>query len=111
MSAASQKKLNAVESEIAGERAASLGRAGMRLRAAIENLRSFDLRNANAADRHASSIARRKELVDVAADALGTYVVQREALGLHDANLIASEYQVPPEIWNFIGIKRGNTAS
>jgi hypothetical protein len=106
MSAAGQKKLNAVEAEIAGERAASLGRAGMRLRSAIGNLSAFDQRTASGDHRRASLITRRVELLDEAADALSAYVVQWEALGLYDAKAIASEYQVPPEIWNRMGAKR-----
>lgn len=77
----------------------------MRLRSTIDNLRSFDQRSLNS-EQHASSSIRRVELVDIAADALGAYVVQGGALGLHDMKLIASEYQVPPELWNCVGARK-----
>ena len=105
MSSAGEKKLNAVEAEIAGERAASLGRAGMRLRSALDNLRSFDEQSLNS-EQHSSRAIRRDELVHRAADALGAFVIQREALGLYDTNLVSSEYHVPPELWNYLGARK-----
>lgn len=103
MSTAGEKKLNAVENETAGERAASLGRAGMRLRTAIENLRSVDLQ--------ALSAEERAELVNTAAEALAAYVVQREALGLYDMNNVTLEYQVSLDVWSRIGASNGSTFS
>lgn len=105
MSIAGEKKLNAVEAEIAGERAASLGRAGMRLRSAIDSLRTFDQRSLNN-EQQASLAVQRVELVDIAADALAAYVVQWEAMGLNNLRLIATEYQVPPELWNRVGARK-----
>ena len=41
----------------------------------------------------------RARLVKVASDAFWLYVVQREALGLVDAEYIRTEYGVPTEVW------------
>ena len=92
-----EKALKSVEHEIAGEKAGAIGRSGRRLRAALDNLQRFDERVGSHA-RLADPVARAK-LVEVAADAFWSYVVQREVMGLVDADYVRREYGVPYEIW------------
>jgi hypothetical protein len=74
------------------------------LRSALDELARFD---SAAAERASHSIRNksthpdsvRERLVDKAGEAFWAYVVQREALGLHDAEYIGREYQVPAEVW------------
>ena len=92
-----EKAIKGVEVEIAGEKAAALGRSGRKLRTALDKLQSFDER-VRVHARSADPVARAK-LVKVAADAFWAYVVQREAMGLVDADYIRREYRVPHEVW------------
>jgi hypothetical protein len=85
--------LAALEHEIAGEKAASLGRAGEKLEAAITALAAFDREPSTAADR-----ATRDALVAIAAERLWYYIVQREALGWHEHGEALAVYRVPGEI-------------
>ena len=86
-----------IEEQIAGEKAAALGRSGRRLRAALEKLSRFDTNVTVRGTRSEQAI--RAELVEVAGDALWSYVVQREAIGLMDHEYIGREYQVPADLW------------
>ena len=88
---------NALEVEIAGEKAAALGRSGERLRAALDKLRKFD---AGAARRRRSSVGgeTRADLIAQAGEAYWSYVVQREALGLIDNQSVVADYGIPPEV-------------
>ncbi len=86
-----------IEHQIAGEKAASLGRSGKRLWIALNNLRRYDevvRRGGRIPDP-----AARADLVAVAGDALWSYVVQREAMGLIDSEYIGREYAVPSDVW------------
>jgi hypothetical protein len=86
--------LAALEHEIAGEKAASLGRAGEQLEAAIAALAAFDRTGpATTADR-----ATREALVAIAAERLWYYIVQREAIGWHEHGEALAVYRVPGEI-------------
>jgi hypothetical protein len=91
------KKLAAVETEIARERAESLARGVQRLRSTLAALRGFD----------AGAIAgkERARLVSEAAQACLAYLVQREVMGLgaQDATAIRTEFEVPQEVWNNMG--------
>ena len=91
------KGLESVEKEIAGEKAASLGRSGRKLRTALDKLRRFD--EGAGVPRRSREAASRERLVAVAGEALWSYVVQREAIGLIDADYIRREYAVPPDVW------------
>lgn len=96
---------NDIDAEFAQEAAASLGLAGRRLRKALDALHKYDAdSNAGPADSK-----RRSELVATAGEAFWGYVVQRELLGLLDADYIAQEYGVPPEVKRAMGpnIRRG----
>jgi hypothetical protein len=90
---------NDVEAEFAGEAAASLGLAGRRLRKALDALHKYDADVGNGV-RHRKP---RSELVAAAGEAFWAYVVQRELLGLLDADYIAQEYGVPPEVKRAMG--------
>lgn len=90
---------NDIEAEFAGEAAASLGLAGRRLRSALDALHKHDA-DTNAGVRHRKP---RTELVAAAGEAFWGYVVQRELLGLMDADYIAQEYGVPPEVKRAMG--------
>lgn len=98
------KFVNPIDEELAGEAAASLGHSGRRLRKALDALISYDsqvaanIRRANPADREV--------LVAVAAEAYWGYIVQRELLGLQDAEYIAREYNVPKEVVATAGPRR-----
>ena len=91
-----------VEKEIAAERAAALGLATRRLRAAIQALEKFD---AEAASGAGKGDAGRMRLVQKASEACHAYVVQRELLGFgrDDAAQVRREYHVPPEVWTRMG--------
>jgi predicted urease superfamily metal-dependent hydrolase len=89
-----EKGLETVEKEIAGEKAAALGRSGRKLRSALDKLRRFD-----ESSRRSPELEARTRLIETAGEALWAYVVQREAVGLIDAEYIRKEYAVPAEVW------------
>ena len=95
MSTAKEKKLAAVEAEIAAERAAALGRADMRLRKTLEAIRRFDAGELKG--------KKRESLLSEASEACLGYVVQREAMGLPAAE-VRKEYSVSDEVWNLMGV-------
>jgi hypothetical protein len=82
--------------EIAGEKAASLGRAGRRLEDALARL--------SALDRAGST--ERIEMVEEAGEALYFYIVQREACGLFDSSEIFRELSVPDEVRRRMGLRK-----
>jgi hypothetical protein len=86
-----------IEQQIAGEKAASLGRSGRKLSRALDNLRRFD-EVVGSSGRILDPTAR-ADLVEVAGDALWSYIVQREAMGLIDSEYIGREYAVPSDVW------------
>jgi hypothetical protein len=89
-----EKKLSAVQSEIAAERAAALGRADTRLKKALDAVRLFDAGELKG--------KKRERLLFEASEACLGYVVQREALGLPVSD-IRADYCVTDEIWNRMG--------
>src|SRR6188472_2059753 len=93
----SEKKLAAVEAEIAAERAAALGRSEQRLRSAVAALNAFDAGTANTPTR--------AQLLDDASEACLAYVVQREAMGIgaRDLRAVRAELRIPDEVWNRMG--------
>lgn len=92
-----EKKLAAVEAEIAVERAAALGRSETCLKKALDAVRRFDAGELKGKPRD--------RLLDDAAEACLSYVVQREAIGL-PAVEIRKDYCVTDEIWNRMGVTR-----
>lgn len=105
-SAASTRQHAAVESEIAQEKAAALSRMGLRLEGALAALVAFDADRSEADRPMPPDGSRRDELVAAAGEALWYYVVQREACGLRDAELVMRELRVPREVQLRMGILR-----
>jgi len=93
---------SALELEIAGEKAAALGRNGRRLRVALEKLRKFDA-GASKPTRAATAAETRAELIAQAGEAYWSYVVQREALGLLDNESVIADYGIPPKVARSMG--------
>ena len=93
-----EKPFEALEYEIAAEKAASLGRAAARLEEALAALRAFD-EEPGAADA-------REDLVAHAAERLWYYVVHREALGWHRHEEALELLRVPAEIQARMGPRR-----
>ena len=89
MARLSEKNLASVQAEIAQEKAASLGRAGTKLREAMERLEAGE--------------GERAALLAAAAQALWYYVVQREACGLRDVESVLREFRVPRELYLRMG--------
>jgi hypothetical protein len=93
--------------EIAQEQAAALGRLGRALEAALAALSQHDHRGAdhdNPANSALPAAAPTRELlVQRASDALWCFVVQREACGLGDQQMILRQYGVPAEVRNRMG--------
>ncbi len=90
-----------INAEFAQEAAASLGQSGRRLRRALDALLKYD---ADLSAGIAQPFAKpRTELVAIAGEAFWAYVVQRELLGLMDADYIAQEYAVPLEVKRAMG--------
>jgi hypothetical protein len=87
-----------LEAEMAAEQASALGRTGLDLETALERLRAFD--GAGAGDR-----AERAALVQAAADAAFSYIVQRETIGVYDHRLAIRDYAIPSEVLNRVGAR------
>jgi hypothetical protein len=90
----------ALDYEIAQEKAATLGRLGRGLEAALGALREFDTQPREAGERKQE----RRTLVAEAGHALWMFVVQREALGLRDSRQLMRDYGVPPEVQGRMGM-------
>jgi hypothetical protein len=80
-----------LEQEFAQERAATLGRLGRTLEAALAALADFDAGRASAREM-------RSALVEQASAALWHFIVQREACGLRDMRHVLRDYGVPVEV-------------
>jgi hypothetical protein len=89
-----------LEIELAAERAGALGRSGRRLQSALERLREFDRH----ADREQPESTLRARLVDTAAEAFWCHIVQRESLGLTEADRVATDYGVSREVLRRVGV-------
>lgn len=87
---------DALDYEIAQEKAFSLGRMSRRLNEALQALEAFDAARPGGS---APDVAgERRELVAEAGEALWYYVVQREACGLRDSEAMMRELRVPREV-------------
>jgi hypothetical protein len=82
----------AVEAEIRGEKAAALGDAARRVKAALAALRE--------------GREERKRLLDDATDVVWGFLIQRELMGLRDREDIIRYYDIPREVLNRTGIVR-----
>lgn len=76
----------ALHHELLEEQAQSLGRAGRRVETALADLR----------DQPAG--AARDAALKVAADAVWSFLVQREVQGLRDRSAIIAQYSIPREV-------------
>jgi hypothetical protein len=83
----------AIEHEIAGEKAAALGRGGRRVEAALAALRN-------------SAGEERETLIDEAARIVWGFLIQRELLGLRDRDRVIAHYAIPTEVLNRMGAIR-----
>jgi hypothetical protein len=79
--------------ELLEEQAHSLGRAGGKVEAALAALRA-----------HPGGEGR-GEVLRAAADAVWSFLVQREVMGLRDRAAIIAQYGIPREVLNQIGAR------
>lgn len=94
------RRLDAVNKEIAEAKAESLGLAGKSLEAALRALKEFDERGAADPDG-----TKRRALVLRAVERVTNFIVQREANGLRDAEYVYRFYGVPREIVRALGAR------
>lgn len=99
---------NPLDIPLAGEAGASLGHAGRRLRKTLDALSLYD--HAVSTQARRAVAAERAVLVAEAGDALWSYVVHREILGLTDIDYIFREYQVPQEVRKSMAPRRRGTS-
>lgn len=95
--------IDALQYEIAQEKAGVLARLGRQLQAALERLNALD---AGARSGSAPDPAERDALVGAAGEALWYFVVQREVLGLNDSDAVMRELRVPREVRLRMGLDR-----
>ena len=92
-----EEALQRTEKEIIAEKAATLGRAGERLEAALRlcTERREDLQRAPEFAREAA-LARYQEARRRALEARHTLIIQREAIGLRNHRLVDQQFPEPP---------------
>jgi hypothetical protein len=97
--------LSVLESELAQERAATLGRLGRRLEAALASLRAHDEARQQRPDVAPSARDRkaRRELVLEAGEALWFLVIQRELTGFRHNKDLMRDYRVPKDVQACMG--------
>jgi hypothetical protein len=91
------KNVESIQAEIAQEKAGALARTAERLEEALARLAVFDAGDSQTRD------TSREELVAAASQALWYYVVQREACGLRDVDMVLRELRVPREVYLRMG--------
>jgi NADPH-dependent curcumin reductase CurA len=87
-----QTGLDTLDYELAGEMAASLGRAGNRVASAMAALNAHNARDAE-----------RVLLVKAAAGAVHAYFIQRELIGLRRHHDAIRDYGIPEEVLARLG--------
>jgi hypothetical protein len=92
-----------IDYELAQEMASALGRHGRALDAALTALRAFDA-SATPGSTGPGDRSTRTMLVRTAADAFWCFIVQREACGLRDAQVVLEYYKVPSDVLRQAGI-------
>jgi hypothetical protein len=97
----SEKFVDALQHELAGEMAGALGRCARLLERALEHFRSYD-----AAAGRADADAKRERLLWDLAERVEAFVVQREACGLRDSRHVLRFYNVPREAIARVGARR-----
>jgi hypothetical protein len=98
----SQQGTEAIEHEIAQEKAESLGLAGRLLEAALAELRDYDASGRAQSD----GPEIREGLIARAAYRVQNVIIQRESQGLRDPNYLFRFYSVPREIVVRIGARK-----
>ena len=101
--------IDALQYEIAQEKAGVLARLGRQLQAALAALQGFDEAAASAGA--PADPAERDALVGAAGEALWYFVVQREVLGLRDTDAVMRELRVPREVRLRMGLNRAGSRS
>ncbi|OXE35879.1 MAG: hypothetical protein CGW95_11340 [Phenylobacterium zucineum] len=86
---------NALNGEIASEKASTLGRAGRFMEAALLRLEDATLIE------HLG----REALLREAADAVWQFLIQRDVVGLRDQAVVVREYQIPRAVMVRIGVR------
>ena len=94
-----------LDTELARERASSLGRLGRALEGALQRLCEFAATHSRPLSPEMSEV--RSDLVAVAGHALWQLIVQREACGLRDTRAVMEHYRVPAEVQTNMGVVRG----
>jgi hypothetical protein len=87
--------------EIMQEKASTLGRLTQAFEKALANFVEFEAGAASTAD----ASAQRERLLDEAGEALWWFVVQREACGLRNTEMVLREYKVPAAIRLRMGVR------
>jgi hypothetical protein len=98
------RAVEAVDQEIAKEKAEALGLTGRRLEHALRALRELDASRALRAPAPDDD-RRRAELLAEAAERVTSMLVQREAQGLRDPGYLFKFYSVPSEVIARLGIR------
>ena len=95
-----------LQHEIREEQAATIGRLGRDLRAALDALESFDRRATDGMPSDDRGGAERTRLVEAAGYALWSFVVQRDCSGLRFTEEFLKDYAVPVEVRAKMGVMR-----
>ena len=95
-----EEALQRTEKEILAEKAATLGRAGERLEAALALAaeRRRALEQAPDASARDEALARYRQARARALDARRTLIIQREAIGLRTHRVVDQQYPEPPAL-------------
>ncbi|HUO53117.1 MAG TPA: DUF6665 family protein [Rhodoblastus sp.] len=101
--------IDALDYEIAQEKAVALGRMGRALEEALARLRAFDASHPRPSAPGSVQQARRYLVTD-AGHALWMLVVQREACGLRDSRALMRDYGVPGEVQLCMGAAPAKSA-
>jgi Family of unknown function (DUF6665) len=95
-----------LEYEVRQEQAATIGRLARELRDGLDALDDFDRRMSGDKALADSRDPQRARLVDAAAHALWSFVVQRECSGLPGTEEVLKDYAVPAEVRAKMGVIR-----
>jgi hypothetical protein len=95
-----------LQHEIREEQAATIGRLGRGLRAALDALDTFDRQTRDGTPASDRRDAQRTRLVEAAGYALWSFVVQRDCSGLRFTEEFLEDYAVPVEVRAKMGVMR-----
>jgi hypothetical protein len=94
--------MDVLHHEIMQEKASTLGRLTQAFEKALANYVELE---AGPAASGAAASAQREKLLDEAGEALWWFVVQREACGLRNTEMVLREYKVPAAIRLRMGVR------